>query len=65
MDAGPVALFLEPRLLAYFVWHPVTVRGVGSGPFRKLVPALSPFFVNELRQWERLHPSLPLPAAVA
>jgi hypothetical protein len=55
---GGLHVFVERRLWRYFAWHPLRVHGMKLGPIRRLVPEAGPYFIDDLRAWEALHPSL-------
>lgn len=58
--ANGLALYIEPRLLRYWMWHPVSVRGQRFGPFSRLLPSIPPLFMDALRRWEAQHPAIAL-----
>ncbi len=64
---GPhdVPVFVAPRLARYLFWRPVTVIGQRLGPFTRLLPAVDPLFVDDLRRWEQQHPATVLPGQAA
>ena len=65
--SGPlgVRLFVAPRLLRYLTWHPASVIGQRLGPFRWLMLAVDPLFVEAMRRWEQQHPTIVLPSRAA
>lgn len=64
---GPhgVPAYVSPRIWRYIMWHPLRIDGNRIGPFKRLLPRITPNFVQDLRRWEDLHPSIELPATSA
>jgi hypothetical protein len=64
---GPrgVPVFIARRLTRYLAWHPLRVLGLHFGPFTRLMPQAGPFYVDDLRAWERAHPTTESPVLTA
>jgi hypothetical protein len=60
-----VPTYVSPRIWRYLFWHPLGIEGKRFGPFTRLAPEVTPFFAEDLRRWEALHPAIQLPATAA